>query len=78
MAIGAELEGFGTTAAKSDDKNVVDVYRNKGRDVYELNEETLSKWRDLARVSAWKDYGEKSESTAKFLSLAQAVAENPA
>jgi TRAP-type transport system periplasmic protein len=78
MAIGAELESFGTAAAKSDDKKVVDVYKNKGCQVSELDEQTLAKWRDLARVSAWKDYGNKSESTAKFLSLAQAVAENPA
>jgi TRAP-type C4-dicarboxylate transport system substrate-binding protein len=78
IAIGAELEKFGTMAAKADDKNVVEVYKAKGREVYELSDEAIAKWRDLARMSAWKDYGERSESTAKFLSLAQAVAENPA
>jgi TRAP-type C4-dicarboxylate transport system substrate-binding protein len=78
MALGASLEAFGTASAKADDTAVVEVYKAKGCETHQLDEASLAKWRELARVSAWKDYAEKSESAAKFMKLAQFVAENTA
>jgi TRAP-type C4-dicarboxylate transport system substrate-binding protein len=78
MALGASLESFGTASAKADDSAVVEVYKAKGCANHQLDAATLAKWRELARVSAWKDYADKSESAAKFMKLAQIIAENTA
>ena len=74
MAVGAEMEAFGYEAAKADDVKVVDVYKAKGVDVKPLDDSVLAKWKDVARVSAWKDYAGKSENCARLLKLAEQVA----
>ncbi len=71
MAVGAEMEKFGTDGAKADDQAVAGVYQKAGAKVYDLDVPTLKKWQDIARRTAWKDYAEKSESCAKILKAAE-------
>lgn len=74
LAIGAELEAFGRKGAQDDDIEVAKVYEKAGAKVAELDLETVNKWRDIARDTAWKDYGGKSANCAKLLKLASDVA----
>ena len=71
MAVGADMEKFGMEAAKADDKAVAEVYAKAGAKVYDVNEATLKQWQAIARETAWKDYGEKSETCAALLKAAQ-------
>jgi TRAP-type C4-dicarboxylate transport system substrate-binding protein len=71
MDAGAEAEVFAREAAKADDNLVATVYQKKGAKVADLSEATVKKWQALARTTAWKDYGDKSENCAKLLKLAQ-------
>jgi len=71
MAVGAEMEKFGTEGAKADDIAVAGVYQKAGAKVYDLDAATLKKWQDIARRTAWKDYAEKSESCAQILKAAE-------
>ena len=73
-AVGAELEAFGRKGAQDDDIEVAKVYEKAGAKVAELDLETVNKWRDIARDTAWKDYGGKSANCAKLLKLASDVA----
>jgi TRAP-type C4-dicarboxylate transport system substrate-binding protein len=74
MEVGAEMEKFGTEAAKADDKAVADVYTKAGAKVYDINNDVLKKWQAIARDTAWKDYGAKSETCAALLKAAQKLA----
>lgn len=78
MAVGAELETFGYAAAQADDRSVVDVYTKKGVQVKEMDDSSLAKWKELARKSAWKDYSDKNEASAKLIKLAIDLAEKTA
>ena len=71
MAVGAELEVFARDAAKADDKLVNEIYAKAGAKVHEMDEPTLKKWQVIARETAWKDFGEKSETCAALLKAAQ-------
>jgi TRAP-type C4-dicarboxylate transport system substrate-binding protein len=73
MALGRELEEFGTREAMADDEQVADVYAKKGAKVSDLEEATVEKWRMIARDTAWKDYAAKSPLSAELLKLAQGV-----
>lgn len=73
MQVGAEMEKFGTEAAKADDKLVADVYLKAGAKVYDLDATAIAKWRALARGTAWKDYADRSPSCAHLLNLAERV-----
>src|SRR5882757_9365379 len=73
MAIGAEMEQFGTTQAMADDQKVADVYAKKGAKVADLDEATVDKWRAIARDTAWKDYAQKTALSAELLKLAEEV-----
>jgi TRAP-type C4-dicarboxylate transport system substrate-binding protein len=73
MALGRELEEFGTREAMADDEKVADVYAKKGAKVSDLDEATVEKWRMIARDTAWKDYAAKSALSAELLKLAQGV-----
>jgi TRAP-type C4-dicarboxylate transport system substrate-binding protein len=70
MAAGAEQEKFALESAKADDRLVADVYTKAGAKVYDLDEATVKKWQGIARDTAWKDYGEKSENCGKLLAAA--------
>lgn len=71
MAVGAEMENFARKSAQLDDSVVAAVYQKAGAQVADLNAATVKKWQDIARTTAWKDYGEKNENCAKLLKLAQ-------
>ena len=70
MAAGAEQEKFALESAKADDRAVADVYAKAGAKVFDLDDATVKRWQAIARETAWKDYGEKSESNAKLLAAA--------
>ena len=73
LAVGAELEAFGRKGAQDDDAEVANVYEKAGATVKELDLDTVSKWRDIARDTAWKDYGAKTAVSANLLKLASEV-----
>jgi TRAP-type C4-dicarboxylate transport system substrate-binding protein len=70
MAVGAEQEKFALESAKADDRAVADVYAKAGAKVFDLDDATVKRWQAIARETAWKDYGDKSESNAKLLAAA--------
>ena len=73
MTVGAELEKFALDGARADDAQVADAYVKAGAKVHDLTDAALAKWVALARTSAWKDYAEKNENSAKLLKLAEKV-----
>src|ERR1700738_355119 len=73
MALGRELEEFGTKEAMADDEKVADVYARKGAKVSDLDEATVGKWRAIARETAWKVYAAKTPLSAELLKLAEGV-----
>jgi TRAP-type C4-dicarboxylate transport system substrate-binding protein len=73
MAIGAELEEFGTKEAMADDNKVADVYAKKGAKVLDMDDAIVDKWRAIARETAWKDYANRSALAAELIKLAEGV-----
>ena len=71
MAVGDELEAFGTESAKADDKAAAEVYAKAGAQVHDLDAATVAKWQAIARDTAWKDYAARSESCAGLIKAAQ-------
>jgi TRAP-type transport system periplasmic protein len=71
MTVGADLETFARRAALEDDAAVAAVYQRAGARVVDLNAGTLKKWQEIARNTAWKDYGERNANCAKLLELAE-------
>ncbi len=70
LSVGSELEAFGKTGAQDDDVEVARVYEKAGAKVSQLDAATVAKWRDIARDTAWKDYGAKTATAANLLKLA--------
>jgi len=73
LAVGAELEAFGKKGAQDDDIEVAKVYQKAGCKIAALDVATVGKWRDIARDTAWKDYGAKTATAANLLKLASDV-----
>ncbi len=73
LAVGTELETFGKQGAQDDDTEVAKVYEKAGAKVAALDIATVNKWRDIARDTAWKDYGAKTATAANLLKLASDV-----
>jgi len=71
MAVGGEMEAFALQSAKKDDQDVATIYQKAGAKVVDLNAATIKKWQDIARRTAWKDYGARNEGSAKLLALAE-------
>jgi TRAP-type C4-dicarboxylate transport system substrate-binding protein len=71
MAVGGEMETFARKAAQQDDAAVAAVYQKAGAKVVDLTPAIVKKWQDIARKTAWKDYGEKNPGCAKLLALAE-------
>jgi TRAP-type C4-dicarboxylate transport system substrate-binding protein len=71
--VGAELEAFGKTGAQDDDIEVAKVYGKAGATVSLLDAATVGQWREIARDTAWKDYGAKTPTSAQLLKLANDV-----
>src|ERR1700712_2054553 len=73
LAVGTELEAFGKKGAQDDDVEVTKVYEKAGAKVSALDAAIVGKWRDIARDTAWKDYGAKTAASANLLKLASDV-----
>ncbi len=73
LAVGTEMEAFGKKGAQDDDIEVTKVYEKAGAKVSALDAATVGKWRDIARDTAWVDYGKKSAVAANLLKLASDV-----
>ena len=73
LTVGTELEAFGKKGAQDDDIEVARVYEKAGAKVSKLDLATVGKWRDVARNTAWKDYGAKTKMAANLLKLASDV-----
>lgn len=73
MTVGTELEQFALEGARADDAQVADLYVKAGSKVYDLPDAALARWVALARTTAWKDYAEKNEGSARLLKLAEKV-----
>jgi TRAP-type C4-dicarboxylate transport system, periplasmic component len=73
MALGVEMEEFGTKEAMADDERISEVYAKKGAKVFDLDEATVDKWRAIARDTAWKDYAQKTPLSAELLKLAESI-----
>jgi TRAP-type C4-dicarboxylate transport system substrate-binding protein len=73
MTVGAEMEKFALEGARADDAQVADAYIKAGAKVYDLPDAALAKWVALSRTTAWKDYAEKTETSARLLKLAEKV-----
>ena len=73
MAVGAEMEPFGTAGSKADDDRVAEVYRKARAQVHELDAAAFEKWLALARGSTWKEYAGRSADAAELLKLSQEV-----
>jgi TRAP-type transport system periplasmic protein len=71
MQLGAELEKFAMEAAKADDQAVGTLYQKHGAQVHDLSAETVKKWQDIARETAWKDFGAKNENCARLIKLVE-------
>ncbi|HLN11140.1 MAG TPA: TRAP transporter substrate-binding protein DctP [Xanthobacteraceae bacterium] len=73
LAIGQELEAFGTSEAMADDRKVAEVYAAKGASVHDLDDKIVETWRAIARDTAWKDYAEKTPLAGELIKLAEQV-----
>jgi TRAP-type C4-dicarboxylate transport system substrate-binding protein len=71
MSVGAELEAFARKSAQMDDAAVAALYQGKGGRSIDLTGETLRKWQDVARNTAWKNYASRNENCARLLALAE-------
>jgi TRAP-type transport system periplasmic protein len=73
MGLGAELEQFGINESIADDRKVAEVYAKKGAKVADMDDAIVEKWRAIARVTAWKDYADRTPLSADLLKMAEAV-----
>ncbi|MGJ9416367.1 TRAP transporter substrate-binding protein DctP [Massilia sp. CMS3.1] len=71
MAVGADLEKFALRMAQGDDAAVATVYARAGARVVDMNADTLKKWQDMARTTAWVDFSGRNENCARLLALAE-------
>ena len=71
MAVGTEMELFGSVEAKKDDVVAGQIYQKAGAKVYSLDEATISKWREIATRTAWKDFSDRNDTCAALMKAAQ-------
>lgn len=74
MAIGEELEAFGTKGARDDDIAIETIFQKAGATISAMDDAVVSKWREFAEKTAWKDFAERNASCAEFMKMARAVA----
>ena len=74
LAVGArDSKPSAGRARRTTTSEVAKVYDKAGAKVSELDAATVGKWRDIARDTAWKDYGAKTATAANLLKLASDV-----
>ena len=73
LAVGEEMVPFNLAAAQADDAELTQVFAAAGAAVHPMSHETVGRWKDVARGSAWKQFADKSASCARLLTLAEQV-----
>jgi TRAP-type C4-dicarboxylate transport system substrate-binding protein len=71
LAVGADLEAFARRSAQRDDTAVATLFTGKGGRSVDLTPDALRKWQEIARNTAWREYGEKNANCARLLALAE-------
>jgi TRAP-type C4-dicarboxylate transport system substrate-binding protein len=72
--VGVSLEPFALEAAKADDKQLAQVYKEAGVGVRDFSPAALAKWKVIAQDTAWKDFASRNANCASLLKMAEAVA----
>jgi TRAP-type C4-dicarboxylate transport system substrate-binding protein len=73
MAVGEEMIPFNLAGAQADDIELGRVYGAAGVTVHPMSNETVDRWKAVARDSAWKQFAEKTPQAARMLKLAEEV-----
>lgn len=74
LDVGRELEPWGRAEAEADDARLADIFGKAGVGVHDIPPAEMTKWRELARGTAWKDFAERSPATAALMRMAEAIA----
>jgi TRAP-type C4-dicarboxylate transport system substrate-binding protein len=71
MSVGADLEKFALDGARADDQLLASVYQKAGAKVYDMSDATVKRWQTIARDTAWKDFAQHNERSARMMKLAE-------
>ena len=71
MAVGADMEKFGTEQAKLDDIDASIAFAKAGNKVFEMDTSVVDKWKVVAKNSAWKEFSERNETCAAMMRSAE-------
>lgn len=73
LAVGEEMIPFNLAGAKADDAELARVFAAAGVQVTPMANATVDLWKQVARDSAWKIYGEKTKLAGQMLKMAEEV-----
>jgi TRAP-type C4-dicarboxylate transport system substrate-binding protein len=73
MAVGVEMEKFGTEQAKLDDIDASIAFARAGNKVFEMDMSVVDKWKAVAKGSAWKEFSERNETCAAMMRSAEQI-----
>ncbi len=73
LAVGEEMVPFNLAGAQADDIEMSRLFGAAGVALHPMEDATVQRWQDVARASAWKQYGEKTPLAARMLKLAEGV-----
>ena len=73
MSVGDDMIPFNLAGAQADDVQLGKTYAAAGIQVTPMQNDTVERWKDVARASSWKQFAEKTPLAAKMLKLAEAV-----
>ena len=74
MAVGSDMEKFGTEQSKLDDIDASIAFAKAGNKVFELDSSVVDKWKAVAQKSAWKEFSERNETCAAMMRSAEKIA----
>ncbi len=60
-------------AAKADDLRMAEVYTKNGAKVFDMDDATFAKWREIAQQTAWEDFAKNVKDGKRWLDMATAV-----
>ena len=70
MAVGEQMEAFGTQSSREDDVRAAEVFGKAGNGVYDMDDAAVEKWRAVAQASAWKEFAGRNETCAAMMASA--------
>ena len=73
MAVGTDMEKFGTEQAKLDDIDAAIAFAKAGNKVFEMDMSVVDKWKAVAKSSAWKEFSERNETCAAMMRSAEKI-----